>query len=87
MAAAKRLRRALGTVNPQVVVALATAALRDATNGPEVVARLEKAVGTPIYLDGKQEARLCFAGQRAGVYVGEARPWASTSAAGASSWP
>ena len=72
VAAAKRLRRALGPVNPQVVVALATAALRDATNGPEVVARLEKAVGTPICtLDGKQEARLCFAGQRAGVYVGE----------------
>ncbi len=51
-------------------MALATAALRDAGNGAEVVARLEKAVGTPIRtLDGQQEARLCFAGQRAGVYL------------------
>jgi exopolyphosphatase/guanosine-5'-triphosphate,3'-diphosphate pyrophosphatase len=70
--AAKRLRRALDTVSPDVVVALATAALRDAANGPEVVARLERVVGTPIRtLDGEQEARLCFAGQRAGVYVGD----------------
>ncbi len=72
VAAAKRLRRALDTVSPDVVVALATAALRDAANGPEVVARLEKVVGTPIRtLDGQQEAHLCFAGQRAGVYVGD----------------
>ena len=67
--AAKRLRRAIDTVDPDIVVALATAAFRDAANGPEVVGRLEKAIGTPIrVLAGKQEARLCFLGQRAGTY-------------------
>ena len=70
--AAKRLRRAIDTVDPDIVVALATAALRDAANGPEVVGRLEKVIGTPIrVLEGKQEARLCFLGQRAGTYVGD----------------
>jgi exopolyphosphatase/guanosine-5'-triphosphate,3'-diphosphate pyrophosphatase len=71
-AAAKGLRRVLDRVNPDVVVPLATAALRDAANGPEVVAALEHALGTPIrVLDGAQEARLCFLGQRAGVFIGE----------------
>ncbi len=70
--AAKRLRRAIDAVDPDIVVALATAALRDAANGPEVVGRLEKVIGTPIrVLEGKQEARLCFLGQRAGTYVGD----------------
>jgi exopolyphosphatase/guanosine-5'-triphosphate,3'-diphosphate pyrophosphatase len=70
--AAKRLRRAIDTVDPDIVVALATAALRDAANGPEVVGRLEKVIGTPIrVLEGEQEARLCFLGQRAGTYVGD----------------
>ena len=51
---------------------LATAALRDAANGPEVVAGLEHALGMPIrVLDGAEEARLCFVGQRAGVYFSE----------------
>ncbi|HTT86259.1 MAG TPA: hypothetical protein VMF60_02725 [Acidimicrobiales bacterium] len=69
---AARLRRALDDVAPEVVVALATAALRDAENGPEVVDRLERVVRTPVrVLDGEEEARLCFAGQRAGVWVGQ----------------
>ncbi len=73
IAAAKYLRRGLERANPDVVVPLATAALRDAANGPDVVASLEHAFGVPIrVLDGAQEARLCFIGQRAGVYVGEA---------------
>jgi exopolyphosphatase / guanosine-5'-triphosphate,3'-diphosphate pyrophosphatase len=72
IAAATRLRRALDDVRPDVVVALATAALRDASNGSEVVARLERVVGTPVrVLDGEEEARLCFSGQRAGVWIGE----------------
>jgi exopolyphosphatase/guanosine-5'-triphosphate,3'-diphosphate pyrophosphatase len=72
VAAATRLRRALDEVRPDVVVALATAALRDATNGPQVVARLEEAVGSPVrVLDGEEEARLCFSGQRAGVWIGD----------------
>jgi len=72
VAAATRLRRGLDEVQPDVVVALATAAIRDATNGPQVVARLERVVGTDVrVLDGDEEARLCFGGQRAGVWIGE----------------
>jgi len=72
VAAATRLRRALDEVHPDVTVALATAALRDATNGPQVVARLERRVGTPVrVLDGEEEARLCFGGQRAGIWIGQ----------------
>jgi exopolyphosphatase / guanosine-5'-triphosphate,3'-diphosphate pyrophosphatase len=72
MAAVKFLRRALHRASPDVVVPLATAALRDAANGPQVVERLEHVLGRPIrLLQGAEEARLCFIGQRAGVYVGE----------------
>jgi exopolyphosphatase/guanosine-5'-triphosphate,3'-diphosphate pyrophosphatase len=72
VAAATRLRGALDEVRPDVVVALATAALRDATNGVQVVARLEQVVGTPVrVLDGEEEARLCFGGQRAGIWMGD----------------
>jgi exopolyphosphatase/guanosine-5'-triphosphate,3'-diphosphate pyrophosphatase len=72
MAAASRLRRALDEVQPDVVVALATAAIRDASNGPDVVARLERVVGTTVrVLGGEEEARLCFGGQRAGVWIGD----------------
>ena len=72
MAAVKFLRKALNRADPDVIVPLATAALRDAANGPQVVERLEHVLGAPIrVLQGEQEARLCFLGQRAGVYVGE----------------
>ena len=71
LVAAKRLRLALDAVGADIVVALATAALRDATNGPEVVERLERVVGAPVrVLDGPEEARLCFVGQQAGVWSG-----------------
>lgn len=69
LAAAKRLHDALQKVGADVVVALATAALRDAANGPEVVARLERVLDTSVrVLDGPEEARLCFVGQQAGVW-------------------
>jgi exopolyphosphatase / guanosine-5'-triphosphate,3'-diphosphate pyrophosphatase len=72
MGAVKLLRKALNRAHPEVVVPLATAALRDAANGAQVVERLEHVLGAPIrVLGGEQEARLCFIGQRAGVYVGE----------------
>lgn len=70
LSAVKRLRRAIDDVRPDAVVALATAALRDAANGADVVRRLERHVGVPIrVLDGPEEARLCFVGQRAGVFM------------------
>lgn len=72
LAAVKRLRRAVDRLGPDFVVALATAALRDAANGQEVVSRLEKAIGVPLrLLTGEEEARLCFVGQRAGTFVGD----------------
>jgi len=71
VAAVKRLRAGLVEAKADVVVALATAALRDAANSVEVVERLERVVGTKVrVLDGAEEARLCFIGQRAGVWMG-----------------
>jgi exopolyphosphatase / guanosine-5'-triphosphate,3'-diphosphate pyrophosphatase len=50
--------------------AVATAALRDAANGPEVIAALSDAAGTPVrVLDGRTEARLGYLGVRAAVAV------------------
>jgi exopolyphosphatase/guanosine-5'-triphosphate,3'-diphosphate pyrophosphatase len=73
LAATKRLRRQLDMAGADVVVALATAALRDAGNGAEIVQRLERAVGAPVRaLGGEEEAYLCFVGQRASVWTGGA---------------
>jgi exopolyphosphatase/guanosine-5'-triphosphate,3'-diphosphate pyrophosphatase len=67
----RRLRTAADEAEVDVVVALATAALRDATNGQKLLGRLERVIGCPItLLTGEEEARLCFFGQRAGVWVG-----------------
>lgn len=72
VAAAKRLRAGLAESRAEIVVALATAALRDAANSAEVVERLERVVGTKVLvLGGEEEARLCFIGQRAGVWTGD----------------
>jgi len=72
VAAVKRLRGGLNGGRVDLVVALGTAALRDAANGPEVVERLARVVGSPVrVLDGEEEARLCFIGQRAGVWIGD----------------
>jgi len=71
VAAVRRLQEAADKAGADVTVALATAALRDATNGARVLARLERELGTSITLvSGDEEARLCFIGQRAGVWVG-----------------
>ena len=67
----KRLRAAAEDAGADVVVAMATAALRDADNGTRLIARMEQILGSPItLLSGEEEARLCFLGQRAGVWVG-----------------
>ncbi|HEY4927687.1 MAG TPA: hypothetical protein VIH95_00925 [Acidimicrobiales bacterium] len=68
----KRLHGAAEDAGADVVVALATAALRDAGNGTRLLARMERILGSPInLLSGEEEARLCFLGQRAGVWVGD----------------
>jgi exopolyphosphatase / guanosine-5'-triphosphate,3'-diphosphate pyrophosphatase len=67
----RRLTTACDDAGVDVVVALATAALRDADNGSRLISRLEEVLGHPItLLTGEEEARLCFLGQRAGVWVG-----------------
>ena len=54
----------------RTVTAVATAALRDAVNGPAVLQRLEEAADTPVQvLDGFEEARLAYLGVRASVAV------------------
>jgi exopolyphosphatase/guanosine-5'-triphosphate,3'-diphosphate pyrophosphatase len=69
--AVRRLRMAADEADVDVVVPLATAALRDADNGSSLLGRLERVLGHPItLLAGTEEARLCFLGQRAGVWVG-----------------
>ncbi len=72
VATVRRLHAAAEKAGADVVIALATAALRDAANGGRVLSRMERALGAPITLvSGDEEARLCFLGQRAGVWVGE----------------
>jgi exopolyphosphatase/guanosine-5'-triphosphate,3'-diphosphate pyrophosphatase len=67
----RRLRAAADEAGVDVVVALATAALRDAANGAKLIGRFEQVLGSSItLLTGEEEARLCFLGQRAGVWVG-----------------
>jgi exopolyphosphatase/guanosine-5'-triphosphate,3'-diphosphate pyrophosphatase len=47
------------------LLATATSAVRDATNGAEVIARIEQALGAPLQvLDGETEARLTFLAAR-----------------------
>ncbi len=54
----------------RTVQAVATAALRDASNGQQVLDRLRDVAGTPIrVLDGLEEARLAYLGVRASVAV------------------
>lgn len=51
-------------------LAVATSALRDASNGPDVIAELKTATGTHVrVLDGIDEARLAYLGVRASVAV------------------
>ena len=67
----RRLRMAADEAGVDVMVALATAALRDAANGAKLIGRFERVLGSPVtLLTGEEEARLCFLGQRAGVWVG-----------------
>ena len=64
----RRLRAVVDGVGADRVIGLATAALRDASNGGEVVDELSRWAGVPIrLLDGEAEARVVFAGQLAGA--------------------
>ena len=65
----RRFRALCRVMKVGKVYAVATAACRDATNGPEFIARAEKICGTPItILSGKREAQLSALGVVSGVY-------------------
>ena len=60
------LRKVAETAKAEVLIPVATAALREASNGRELAARLSDALDAPVWiLDGEQEARVIFAALRA----------------------
>src|SRR5690349_16276254 len=59
--AARMLRRAADETKPDIVVAAATHALREATNGAHLLEQLEVATRCPVrLLDGAEEARVVY---------------------------
>ncbi len=71
--AARVLRRAADTTKPEVTVAAATHALREAANGGELLEQLSTATRCPIrLLDGSEEARIVYQGVRWSLPLGDA---------------
>jgi exopolyphosphatase/guanosine-5'-triphosphate,3'-diphosphate pyrophosphatase len=59
--AAADARRAAEAENVAALLTIATSALREATNGPETIAQIERITGVPLQvLDGPGEARYTF---------------------------
>lgn len=70
LAALKRFRKLIDQSGVREVHPLATAAAREATNGPEFVAAAEEAIGTPIrILSGQDEAHYAAQGVMAGFHA------------------
>ncbi len=70
--AARTLRRAADETKPDIVVAAATHALREATNGAHLLEQLEVATRCPVrLLDGSEEARLVYEGIRDTLPLGD----------------
>jgi exopolyphosphatase/guanosine-5'-triphosphate,3'-diphosphate pyrophosphatase len=68
--AVRSLRKDAERTGPDVVVASATSALRDATNGDHLIERLEVALRHPIrVLDGDEEAELAYLGATSGLGI------------------
>jgi exopolyphosphatase/guanosine-5'-triphosphate,3'-diphosphate pyrophosphatase len=69
LAALRRYRTLIKIMNVQQVYAFATAAARDATNGPAFVAEASEAVGAPVnLLSGRREAELSALGVISGFH-------------------
>lgn len=67
--ALERFRTLIALMNITDVHVIATAAARDAKNGPDFLAAAEKAIGAPVQLiSGKREAVLSAYGIRAGFF-------------------
>jgi exopolyphosphatase / guanosine-5'-triphosphate,3'-diphosphate pyrophosphatase len=70
IAAIRRLRQLADALGAQEVVARATSAIRTATNGSELVDRIEAETGVEVeVISGNEEARLVFAAVRASVVL------------------
>jgi exopolyphosphatase / guanosine-5'-triphosphate,3'-diphosphate pyrophosphatase len=68
LAALRRFRALCRQLGAEHIYAVATAAAREAKNGPDFVARAQKALGAEIdILSGKQEARFAALGVMAGI--------------------
>ena len=68
---ARLLGESARNAHADILIPVATAALRDATNGAEVAARIGAAVGAPTrLLSGAEEARLTFAAFRRKLKIG-----------------
>ncbi len=68
---ARRLTDLAVRMGADHVVALATSALRDSPDRGELEMLFEGAIGTPVrFIDGREEARLTFAGVTASVALG-----------------
>jgi exopolyphosphatase/guanosine-5'-triphosphate,3'-diphosphate pyrophosphatase len=68
---ARKLRKISEGCRSDRLIAVATAALRDADNGPALAARIGESIGTPVrLLSGEEEARLIFAAFRHRLQLG-----------------
>lgn len=71
------------------IIAIATAAVRDAVNGPEFIRRVQEKTGIDFtVVSGREEARLIYLGVSSGLEHSKAFGCSSTSVAAApsSSW-
>ncbi|KAE8763021.1 Ppx/GppA family phosphatase [Georgenia thermotolerans] len=63
--AVRKAAKAAKRLGAEELVGIATSAIREAVNGPEVLARLEEIAGVPLQvLSGRQEAELTFLAAR-----------------------
>jgi exopolyphosphatase/guanosine-5'-triphosphate,3'-diphosphate pyrophosphatase len=63
--AVRKAAKAAKRLEAEELVGIATSAIREAVNGPEVLARLEEIAGVPLQvLSGRQEAELTFLAAR-----------------------
>ncbi|HEY7399784.1 MAG TPA: Ppx/GppA phosphatase family protein [Actinomycetota bacterium] len=67
----RRFRDIAERAGARTILPIATSALRDAANRPELATQLQEAAGVPIrFIDGIEEGRLVFEGIRASVGLG-----------------
>ncbi len=74
LAALAALRKSAADHHPDVLLAVGTSVLREASNGPAFVAAAQEALGIAIRIvDGAEEARLVFSGALGALALGHRR--------------